>query len=322
MTKPTTFDPGLTQQYAGVLRRAINKDGSFNVARRGGSWRDIHPYLHMLNMGWPSFFGVVFLVYVIVNTLFAALYFLMGPGHLQGADSPDAGTRFLKDFFFSAHTLTTVGYGNIYPSSTEGNTLASLEALTGLLVIALATGLLFGRFSRPSARLSFSERILIAPYQESSSVQFRILNLRPNILVETEATLILMTVDGGSGVLQRKFEALKLERNSIYFLALAWTIVHPIDETSPLYGKTQEDLERLQAEFLILIKGFDDTFSQIVHTRYSYRYDEISWGAKFRPTFEIDEAGDMVLNVDRVGQHTILGPESLQPARPALGQGS
>jgi len=118
---------------------------------------------------------------------------------------------------------------------------------------------------------------------------------------------VLMTVEGPPGSLKRRFEPLKLERDKIYFLALTWTIVHPLDETSPLYGKTAEDLERLQAEFVVLIRAFDDTFSQVVHTRYSYRYDELQWQAKFHPAFEIDSNGDMVLNLDRVGSHSLLG---------------
>src|SRR3984893_3833464 len=306
MEKPT-FDPGLTQQYTGVLRRSINKDGSFNVYRRGGSWRDFHPYLQMLSMSWPQFFATILGGYLAINILFALVYFVLGRGDLRGAEGATEVDRFLNDFFFSTHTLTTVGYGNIVPATILANTVASLEAIAGLMSVALATGLMFGRFSRPSAKIGFSERILMAPYQDQSSLQLRIVNSRPNILMELEANLVLMTVEGTPGNLKRRFQPLKLERDKIYFLALTWTIVHPLDETSPLYGKTAQDLERLQAEFVILIKAFDDTFSQTVYARYSYRYDELTWQAKFYPAFEINEAGDMILNVDRVGSHALLG---------------
>ena len=305
MEKPT-FDPGLTQQFTGVLRRSINKDGSFNVYRRGGSWRDFHPYLQMLSMTWPQFFATILGGYLLLNVLFALAYFALGPGHLQGADGASETERFLNDFFFSTHTLTTVGYGNMVPASLVTNILASLEAIAGLMAVALGTGLMFGRFSRPSAKIAFSESILMAPYQDQSSLQVRIVNLRPNILMELEANLVLMTVEGTPGKMKRRFETLKLERDTIYFLALTWTIVHPLDETSPLFGKTAEDLARLQAEFVILIKAFDDTFSQTVHARYSYRYDELTWQAKFHPAFEIDGSGNMILNVDRVGSHALL----------------
>ena len=305
MQKPT-FDPGLTQQFSGVLRRSINKDGSFNVFRRGGSWRDFHPYLQMLNMSWPRFFATILSGYLLINLMFALVYFGLGPDHLHGADGASEMDRFLNDFFFSTHTLTTVGYGNIVPVTVTTNIVASLEAIVGLMLVALGTGLMFGRFSRPSARIAFSERILLAPYQEQTSLQFRIVNLRPNILMDLEANMVLMTVEGPPGQMKRQFQTLKLERERVYFLPLTWTIVHPIDETSPLYGKTYADLERWQAEFVVLVKGFDDTFSQVVHSRYSYRYDEVRWQAKFQPAFEINEAGDMVLNVDRVGSHALL----------------
>jgi len=301
MQKPS-FDPGLTQQVTGNLRRAINKDGSFNVERHGVSWRDIHPYLHLINVGWSSFFGLVLVTYIVVNILFALLYFALGPGHLQNADVPSAWGRFLNDYFFSAHTLTTVGYGNVAPASISANVIAALEAVVGLMGFALATGVMFGRVSRPSARIGFSEKMLVTPYQDGSSLQFRIVNRRPNVLIEMNASIMLMTVEPGPSGLTRKFQNLTLERPSVYFFPLTWTVVHPIDESSPLRGKTQAELEALQAEVLILIKGFDDTFSQTVNARYSYRYDEMVWDARFSPAFHIDGDGHMILDVNRVGE--------------------
>jgi inward rectifier potassium channel len=307
MAKPT-FDPGLTQQYTGILRRAINKDGSFNVSRHGANWRDIHPYLHLISIPWPTFLALVFAAYLAVNTIFAGLYYALGPGHLLGGDAPDKLDRFLNAFFFSAHTLTTVGYGNIAPNAISSNILAAIEALIGLLGFALATGILFGRFSRPSARIGFSDNALIAPYEGRTSLQFRIVNRRPNALMEMGATMILMMVEGEPGKLKRNFQTLPLERDTVDFLALTWTIVHPIDEVSPLFGKTKEDLEQKQAEIIILIKGFDETFSQGVRARYSYRFDEIAWYAKFTPAFDFDGGGNMVLNINKVGSYTPVEP--------------
>ncbi len=307
MQKPS-FDPGLTQQVTGTLRRAINKDGSFNVQRRGGSWRDAHPYLLLINMRWTAFFGIVFLSYVVVNTVFALIYFSLAPGQVQGVDAPTTLDHFLNSFFFSAHTLTTVGYGNFAPIGITANFLAAFEAIVGLMGFAVATGLFFGRVSRPSARIGFSEKMLVAPYQDRTSLQFRIVNLRPNVLMDLKASLILMTVEGTTGKLARRFQPITLERDQVNFLALTWTVVHPIDESSPLFQRTQAELERLQAEILILIKGFDETFSQTVNARYSYRYDELEWGAKFSPAFQIDPAGQIVLDVDEVGRFTMTGP--------------
>src|SRR5947209_5723842 len=142
-----SFDPGLTQQYKGVLKRAINKDGRFNVRRDGATWRDAHPYLYLTSVSWVKFFGIVFLAFVATNTLFALLYVAIGVEHLRGAEASTASLRFTNAFFFSAHTLTTVGYGNIWPSGPVANTITAVEALTGLMGFAIATGLLFGRFS-------------------------------------------------------------------------------------------------------------------------------------------------------------------------------
>ena len=300
MRKPS-FDPGLTNQFTAPFRRVINKDGSFNVHRRGGTWRDYHPYLHLINMRWPAFLGFLFVGYVLINIVFALAYCAIGTDQLQGAQAPTAFGRFLNAFFFSGHTLSTVGYGNISPKGIPANVLAFSEALLGVLGLALATGLLFGRVSRPSARIGFSPNVLIAPYQEGTSLQYRVVNLRRNSLMELEVRTMLMTVDREDSQAKRNYKMLRMERDSVLFLPLTWTVVHPIDAESPLWGLTAADLERLQAELLILIKGYDDTFSQTVLARYSYRHDEIVWGRRFAPAFSVDAEGDLVLEVDRVG---------------------
>src|ERR1035437_1194150 len=301
MRKPS-FDPGLTQKFAGPWRRVINKDGSFNVHRRGASWRDFHPYLHLINLSWPSFLLVLFAGYLVANTVFAAACDSLGAGQLLGADAPTAGGRFLNAFFFSSHTLSTVGYGNISPRGTAANVLASFEALLGVLGFAVATGLLFGRVSRPSAKIGFSQNLVVAPYQDGASLQFRVVNRRANSLMELEVKLLLMTVEADNGEHRRSYHVLRLEREQVLFLPLTWTIVHPIDTESPFWGKSAEDLERLQAEVLILIKAYDDTFSQTVLTRHSYRHDEIAWGHRFAPAFYVDGQGDLVLELRKVGE--------------------
>ena len=182
------------------------------------------------------------------------------------------------------------------------NTVAAVESLVGVLGFAVATGLLFGRVSRPSARIGFSETMVIAPYQDATSLQFRVVNRRTNSLTEMEARVMLMTVIPENGQPKRIYELLKLERERVIFFPLTWTVVHPIDADSPLYGKTAEDLDQLQAEILILIKGYDDTFSQTVLARRSYRHDEIAWDRRFAPAFFVDEQGDLVLDVWKVGE--------------------
>lgn len=309
MEKPT-FDPGLTQQYTGVLKRAINRTGEFNVRRTGVTWRDSNPYLFLISAHWSTFLVIVFVAFLVVNMIFAGVYLVIGIDHLKGADMSSPRAIFASAFFFSAHTLTTVGYGNIFPTGTTANSISAFEALVGLMGFALATGLFFGRFSRPSARIAFSSTIIVAPYLDGTSLQFRIVNRRSNNLIDLEATLMLMTVELMGDRLQRKYVYLELERKNVLFFPLTWTVVHPIDQNSPFYGKTPEDLARLQAEVLIRIKGFDDTFGQTVHARYSYRYDEITWGARFTPAFEIDKDGDLHLEVDKVSE---TEPAPLRP---------
>jgi len=262
MASTPAFDPGLTSKYMGVLLRAINKDGSFNVRRRGFRKIAGSAYLQLVTMTWPRFLTLVTLFYLAVNTLFAGAYHMIGNDALHASERDLGLNGFARAFFFSAQTLTTVGYGSLYPFGLAAHVVAALEAAVGLMGFALATGLLFARFSRPSARLVFSDRMLVAPYRDGTSLQFRIANERSNVLMEVEADVMLMTVDSdASGQLRRNFVELTLERRKIFFLALTWTLVHPIDETSPLWGRTAADLKNLQAELLILIKGFDDSFS-------------------------------------------------------------
>ncbi len=302
--KKESFDPGLTTQFSGELRRTINADGSFNVRRDGLRWRDANPYLMLIDTTWPRFLLVVLAGFLTINIIFACLYLMIGIQSLKGLES-DMGA-FANAFFFSVHTLTTVGYGNVYPEGTWANVVSSLEAATGLMVFAIATGLLYGRFSRPSARIVYSNHAIIAPYQDGTSLQFRVTNARTNVLMNMEARVLLMTVDISDGELKRSFVDLPLERRAVYFFPLTWTIVHPIDADSPFFGKTREDLAKVSAEFLILIQGFDDTFSQVVHSRYSYRHDELVWGAKFIPAFKVDPKGDLVVEVDRIDEMKLL----------------
>jgi inward rectifier potassium channel len=300
MQKPS-YDPGFTQQVGAPLRRAIDRDGGFNVRLMGGKLRDVHPYLHLVTMSWTRFLAIIFTGYVLVNFAFAGIYYWIGAEQLDGAQAPTALGRFMNLFFFSAHTLSTVGYGNISPRGIQANLISALEALIGVLSLAVATGLLFGRVSKPSARIGFSESLVIAPYQDITALEFRIVNRRPNILIDTEARIMLMTVEIVEGVPRRTFKFLKLERDSVLFLATPWTIVHPIDSESPLWGKSAEDLARLQAEVLISIKAYDDTFAQSVQQRYSYRHDEFVWGRRFAPAFFIGKEGDLVIELNKLG---------------------
>lgn len=298
------FDPGITQTYAGDLRRIVNRDGSFNVRRRGWSLKDLHVYQLMVSMSWPAFMGLVLALFAVVNLVFTALYASAGLDNLAGAAAPTRIESILNAFFFSVQTLTTVGYGAISPKGIATNAIASVEAMMGVLGFAFAAGLLYGRFSRPSARILFSDHAVIAPFRDGVSLQFRIANRRSNAIVNLEATVLLMTVEWVGGEHKRRYVPLELERPTVYFLPLTWTIVHPINEASPLKGLTREQLAERSAELLVLITGFDDSFSQVVNARTSFRFDEIVWGVRFVPAFHADDRGELVLDLGKINDTT------------------
>lgn len=294
------FDPGLTKTYGGELRRVINKDGSFNVRRHGRIITDVHLYQFLVSVSWPAFILILVAGYAVMNGAFACLYLAIGLEHLIGADLTGSVGKFLSAFFFSTQTFTTVGYGTIAPHGTWANLLASFEALIGLLSLAIATGLLYGRFSRATAKLVFSDSMVVAPYRDSKGLMFRVANRRTSNLMEMEARLLLMTVVSVNGQPTRKYDPLELEVPSVHFLPLTWTVVHAISPSSPLFGKTADDLASLQAEVLVLLKGYDDSFRQTVHARTSYRHDEFAWDRRFAPAFHVDTEGGMIVDLNKI----------------------
>jgi len=295
-------DPGLGEKYFKHTKRIINKDGSFNIKRTGGGLSSINAFHYLINISWTKFLLIVFAGFVFVNLFFAILYQLAGIQNLSNAASRNEMESFLNTFFFSVQTFATVGYGGIHPTGIFSNIIASLESMTGILSFALATGLLYGRFSKPSAKIIFSDKAIITPFKEGQALMFRVANSRENILMEMEANAMLTYLDKGDSRFTRKYYPLKLEIKFIYFFPLPWTIVHPIDENSPLYGKTTKDLRELEAELLIMVKGFDDSFSQHVITRSSYKYDEIDWDVKFVRAYTTDETGETIVDLEKVSE--------------------
>jgi len=279
--------------------RGINKDGSFNVRRLGlPRFRAYDLYHHLITMGWGPFLGLLFLAFLVTNALFALVYLSIGMEHFIRLGGESLPGRLEDAFFFSAQTLTTVGYGQISPRGTLASSVAALESLLGLLSFALATGLLYGRFSRPQACMRFSTRALVAPYRQITGFMFRLVNMRSNQLIEVEATVSLSFEDPESGL--RRYFLLPLERSKIHLFPSNWTVVHPIDEESPLQGMTSEDLHRARAEFIVLIKAFDDTFSQTIYARTSYTAEEVRWGARFKPMIFTAADGTTELDVGRL----------------------
>ena len=296
--KPVS-DPGLGQRFSKrTTQKIINDDGSFNVKRIGSGSFFNDAYHYLLHLTWGKFTFLVLIFYAAANLLFACLYFLIGVDHLYGANNESTVDEFLSSFFFSVQTFTTVGYGGISPKGIGASAVAAFEALFGLMSFAFITGMLYGRFSKPTAKIFFSENALISPYNDDGrAVMFRIANKRKNELIETSATVLMMTVDKTKDGYSRDYTNLELEIDSIKFFPLNWTIVHPIDESSPLYGKGKDYFEDHDVEFLVLIKAFDDTFSQTVYARYSYKWDEVVWGAKYLRPFYLDDDGKVVMDL-------------------------
>lgn len=281
-------------------RRLIERDGQFTARREGFSPLSyLNGYHAMLTMSWPRFLGILALVYLGLNAVFAVLYLLCGPDALAGLGSERMGGVFLRAFFFSIETFATIGYGAVYPVGAAANWLVTIQSIISILAIALLTGLVFARFARPTAALMFSEVAVVAPYQGRTGFMFRITNARSNQLMELEAKVLFTHLDG----MGRRYTQLKLERTKVVFFPLSWTIVHPIDEDSPLWGMTHDDIVENEAEFLILMSGIDETFAQVVHARSSYKPEEIAFGRKFANMYNpIGADGTISIDIRRLSE--------------------
>ncbi len=299
-----TIDPGIGEKFNARTGRVLNRDGSFNVHRSGFDFRRIHIFQYLIRITWFQFFLNLFIAFVIANIIFASAYLMLGDGALKSADMNSGINHFWECVFFSVHTITTVGYGNLYPYGFTANILAGIEAMTGLLGFSIATGMVYGRFSRPTAKIIYSEKAIVSPFQNHhNALMFRLANLRNSILMEVEATALLTYIENHNGQFIRQYYGINLVRNKISYLPLSWTLVHVIDEQSPLYGKSFEDHKDRMYEILITVKGFDETYGDIVHSRTSYLYRDIIWGARFIPAFHVQKDGAAILDVGKISAY-------------------
>jgi inward rectifier potassium channel len=302
-------DPGFGEKIAGKTGRLINKDGSFNVTRRGGERGLRIVYQHLISLSNTSFFLMMLMGYIAVSFLFAIIYFAIGVDHLIGVRGDTPLSSFMDCFYFSTQTFTTVGYGAIAPRGILASTMASFEAFTGLIFFAISTGLMFVRFSRPKALLKYSKNAVIAPFEDGKALMFRLANARNNVLMEASARVMAVMRVAKNDTQNRRYFGLKVEIEHVTFLPLSWTLVHKIDEQSPIFGLSLSDLSDLDFEVLILISAFDDTFHQTVHSRHSYTVDEIVPDAKFVRAFNADPEGKVVMNLNDLDVYEMVSTD-------------
>ena len=286
--------------------RYITKSGNANVRKTGISFFEGISWYHtMLTIPRWKFFFIIILFYFTVHCCFASLYYLIGVEHLKGIEAATKLDQFGQAFFFSIQTYTTVGYGHISPSGFTTSVLASVEALFGLLSFAIATGLFYGRFSQPRAHILFSENALIAPYKEGQALMIRLTPFKNTQLTDAEAKITVGIQLEENNTVTNKFYFLELEMNTINSLNLSWTLVHPITESSPFFGFTENDFKTTSGEIMVFFKAFDDMFSNTVVKRTSYTFDEVVYGAKFNPMFTQSKSDAKTnLEIDKLNSYS------------------
>lgn len=299
-------DTGFSSNTKNEGTRLLNKDGSVSLNRIGLSFSQRFSVFHwLINMGWISFFSMLLTGYILVNLFFALLYVGFGIDGLSGDHSPNFTDQVFEAFYFSAQTLTTVGFGAISPIKTAHNIIASLEAFLGLLSFAMSTGLLYGRFSKPQAKTLFSKYAVISPYQETNKgLMIRMANRQDNQLINVNARLILSWVEQEETGEKRKFQNLELEYEHINMLVSSWTIVYPFKDDTPSALKSAAQIKAHKVELVLQIDAYDETYSQQIHSRTSYTCDELIWGAKFVPILGKDDSGNAILRLDQFDDYS------------------
>jgi inward rectifier potassium channel len=298
-------DLGFGSVVTGQSRqRLLNADGTFNVQRTGlPTVTSLNLYHTLLSMSWRTFLLLVLLLYFVSNIVFGAMYASFGASALVDTSAEPMANLFIRGFFFSVQTFATIGYGTIHPVGVVPNLLVTIESYYSLIANALITGVVFARFARPVAKIIFSDVAVIAPYRGIEGLMFRLVNGRSSQLIELEIKVMFARFVNENGKAVRRFDFLGLERNKVTFLPLSLTVVHPIDDDSPLKGLTSEDYIRGDAELLILITAIDETFAQTVHTRSSYKPSEIRCGHKFVGIYnEVADGEPISIDIRKLSQ--------------------
>jgi inward rectifier potassium channel len=277
------------------------RNGNFEIMGLGvwhSYWRD--PYHLLLTIPWTGFVLLICIFYIAINALFALAYLLGGDCIANARPG-----SFVDAFFFSVQTLASIGYGAMYPKTSYANLIVTIEAIIGVMGIAVMTGLAFARFSRPTARVLFSRVAVIVPHEGVPTLMFRTANQRRNLILEAQMRVYLMRDEiTAEGQFMRRISDLKLVRQQTPGFALSWSVMHVIDESSPLYGMTPESLIQTNSLLMISLTGIDETVAQVVHARHSYSANEILWNSRFVDI--LHHAGDGHRYIDYNHFHDVL----------------
>jgi len=295
----TTGFGTISSRYGG---RLVNRDGTLNVRKSGINFLEKTSWYHtLIHLPAWKFYLLIFATFILINLFFGTIYYVIGTQNLGGLSATTPAGKYIEAFFFSAQTFTTVGYGRINPTGFLTSSIAAFEAFFGLLNFALATGLLYARFSRPLAFVKFSDNALISPFQNGIALMFRMAPFKNNALTDAEVKITLFMVVEENEIKMNKFFPLELEYSKVNALSITWTVVHPIDDKSPLFNFNEEDLRNSKAEIMVYFKAFDETFSNTVVARTSYTFDELVYGAKFVPMYHKSSGGKTtVIEMDKL----------------------
>jgi inward rectifier potassium channel len=308
-------DTGFGTSTNNVGGRFVNRDGSFNLRKEGlPVWDRFSMFHRMLTMPLWRFIFIVVVFYFSINVLFSICYYFIGPGEFAGMIATTQWQKFKEIYFFSTETFTTVGYGRVNPVGDMANFVASIEAISGFLSLAAFTGLVYGRFSKPQSFLMFSEKALISPYQDKMALMFRFASYKDEHVLtdlEVKVTVAFQEIENDKTVF--RFFNLDLERHRVDSLPMNFTVVHALDENSPLYGFGPEEMKNADLEIYVLTRGFDDVYSNIVLQRTSYTYDEVVFNAKFVPMYrESEDKNTTILQLDKLDKYVEVVKEAPQ----------
>jgi len=287
------------------------RSGQFELVKLNAKKFDLRDTYHLiLNLSWPGFAGLVFGIYLLINVAFASLYMLN-----PHAVAEMRHGSFFDAFFFSVETLATVGYGHMYPESFYGHLIAMLEIMVGMFGLAVITGLIFVRFSRPTARIHFSKLAVIAPFDGVPNLMIRVANLRHQAMVEPEFRMILfrniITAEGDD---VRRFRSLNLEFDHLITFPAVITVRHRIDETSPLFGMTPEGFQQQDVRIVASIVGVDTVIVAPVQSFGDYNYEQIEWNRRFVEIYDQNEEGEWTVDYARIDETEDIAPNQALPA--------